>query len=59
MTKISYFGKQNSTLGSVVPLVMFIIMFKALKFFQREFNSSLKKGYTVTTNWWTHAINQM
>jgi len=32
---------------------------QALKFFQREFNSSLKKGYTVTTNWWTHAINQM
>ena len=24
MTKISYFGKQNSTLGSVVPLAMFI-----------------------------------
>ena len=23
MTKISYFGKQNSTLGSVVPLAMF------------------------------------
>ena len=26
MTKISYFGKQNSTLGSVVPLAMFPLM---------------------------------
>ena len=25
MTKISYFGKQNLTLGSVVPLAMFSI----------------------------------
>ena len=24
MTKISYFGKQNSILGSVVPLAMFL-----------------------------------
>jgi len=32
---------------------------KALEFFRNEFNSSLKKGYTVTINWWTHAINQM
>ena len=40
-------------------IFIFMIMLKALKFFQREFNSSLKKGYTVTTNWWTHAINQM
>ena len=32
---------------------------QARKFFQSEFNSSLKKGYTVTINWWTHAINQM
>ena len=24
MTKISYFGKQNSTLGSVVPLEIFV-----------------------------------
>ena len=26
MTKISYFGKQNSTLGSVVPLAMFFLL---------------------------------
>ena len=26
MAKISYFGKQNSTLGSAVPLAMFIKM---------------------------------
>ena len=26
MTKISNFGKQNSTLGSVVPLAMFLYM---------------------------------
>ena len=32
---------------------------KAKEFFHNEFNSSLKKGYTVTINWWTHAINQM
>ena len=25
MTKISYFGKQNSTLGSIVPLAMFAL----------------------------------
>ena len=27
MTSRSYFGKMNSTLGSVVPLAMFIFMF--------------------------------
>ena len=32
---------------------------QALKFFRNEFNSSLRKGFTVTTNWWTHAIKQM
>ena len=29
MTKISYFGKQNSILGSVVPLAMFFTKFSA------------------------------
>ena len=32
---------------------------QARKFFRNEFNSSLKKGYTVTTMWWTHAIKQL
>ena len=32
---------------------------KALEFFNNEFNNSMKQGFTVTMNWWTHAINQI
>ena len=27
--------------------------------FNNEFNNSMKQGFTVTMNWWTHAINQI
>jgi phosphatidylinositol-4,5-bisphosphate 3-kinase len=32
---------------------------QALAFFHAEFNTSLRQGFTVTMNWWTHAVNQM
>ena len=32
MTKISYFGKPNSTLGSVVPLAMFFSYRKKINY---------------------------
>ena len=33
MTSTNYFGKMNSTLGSVVPLAMFLILIDINKFF--------------------------
>ena len=38
MTQRSYFGKQNSTLGSVVPLAMFTFLF-ALALFLRDLDA--------------------
>ena len=32
---------------------------EALAHFRRDFNSSLKQAYTITTNWWIHTLKQI
>ena len=32
---------------------------EALEFFRRDFDSSLKQSYAITTNWWIHTIKQL
>ena len=54
MTKISYFGKQNSTLGSVVPLAMFVLPFDTVSPSSCKLNSVL-----FGSTWWMTGKSMM
>ena len=50
MTKISYFGKHNSTLGSVVPLAMFgnVFGFNVMDSYFSLLNLSFVENYHIS-----------
>ena len=61
MTSRSYFGKMNSTLGSVVPLAMFLqileIFFLFLTLQPLEVRSPSEKGLFLNLCYW-HVVKE-